>query len=109
MEKLKILGCDYEMTEVDQVARNEFKFGEVDHVEQIIRISRSLKPHRKAETIVHEVLHCLLFEMGEVELHDNEAFINMLSAMLIQVLRDNPKLLAFLSGLHQCDSGEEIR
>ena len=101
MEKLKILGCDYELSEVDRVARDEFKFGEVDHVEQTILISRNLKLQRKAETIIHEVLHCLLFAMGESDLHDNEAFVNMLSAALTQVLRDNPELLAFLGSLCQ--------
>jgi Zn-dependent peptidase ImmA (M78 family) len=79
MEKLKILGCDYDVTEVDQVARDEYKFGEVDHVEQTILISRNLKPQRKVETILHEVFHCLLFEMGEMELHGNEAFINIVN------------------------------
>jgi hypothetical protein len=99
MDHIKILGCDYELAEVERVCRDEFRLGEVDHIEQTIRLSSSLKPHRKAETLLHEILHCLLFEMGEMELHGNEPFINMLSATLVQVLRDNPGLLAFLGNL----------
>jgi hypothetical protein len=99
MDCLKILGCDYELMEVDQVSRDEFLFGNVDHVGQVIKIFNGLKPHRKAETLIHEILHCLLFEIGDAERHENEQFINTLSAMLVQVFRDNPELLPLLSFL----------
>ena len=94
MEKIKIFGCDYEVHEVDQVTRDEFKFGEIDHVEQIIKISNGQKDDRKAVTLLHEIVHGILFSLGEGELHENENFVSSFSASLAQVLRDNPDFVA---------------
>ncbi len=99
LKKIKVFGCDYEIVEVDQISRDEYLFGKVDHVEQTIKISNGLKPHRKAETAMHEVLHCILFGLGEAELHENETLINGLSSALVQVFRDNPGLAFLLLGL----------
>jgi hypothetical protein len=99
MKKIKIFGCDYEVVEVDQISREEFLFGNVDHVEQIIKVSNGLKIDRKAETLLHEVLHCIFLGLGEYELHANESLINALSSALVQVLKDNKELSALLAGL----------
>ena len=90
MDKIKILGCSYEVQETNQVCRDEFKFGEIDHVEQTIKISSGLKDDRKAATLLHEIVHGILFSLGEGELHDNEDFVTGFSASLAQVLQDNP-------------------
>ena len=99
VDSIKILGCDYVVTEEDRISRDSYTYGEVDHVEQVIRISKELKPQRKAETLLHEVVHTILFELRESELHDNERFVSSMAATLLQVFRDNPALLALLSSL----------
>lgn len=99
MDTIKVLGCDYDLLEVDLVSRDGFVFGEVDHVDQIIKIDAGLKPQRKAETIMHEVLHCLFHALGENEAHDDERLVRALSCGLVQVLRDNPELTSLFLGL----------
>ena len=99
LESIRILGCDYDVAETDRISRDGYTYGEVDHVEQVIKISKELKPQRKAETLLHEVIHTIFFELRENDLHDNERVVNSLAATLLQVFRDNPALLALLSGL----------
>ena len=99
MKVIKVLGCDYELLEVDLISRDGFIFGEADHVDQTIKIASGLKPDRKAETVMHEVLHCLFHGLGENEAHDDERLVRALSCGLIQVLRDNPDLSSLLLGL----------
>ena len=88
MEKIRILSCDYDVIEVDHLSRSEHLMGQVDYVEQVIKLERDLKDDRKAEVLLHEVLHCVFFSLGDNDLE--EAFLSRLSAALAQVLRDNP-------------------
>ena len=99
LESIKILGCDYAITEEDRISRDSYTYGSVDYVTQTIKISKELTPQRKAETLLHEVVHTILFEMREVDLSENERFVGIMAATLLQVFRDNPALLAFLGGL----------
>ena len=99
MKPLKIIGCDYEVLEVPIVSREEYKLGEVDHVGQNIKIAQELKKQRKAEVLLHEIIHCLLFAFGESEAHNDERLISSLAGGFIQTIRDNPDLLLLLSTL----------
>ena len=99
IESVKILGCDYVVTEEDRISRDSYVYGEVDHVGQTIRISKELMPQRKAETLLHEVVHTILFALRENDLYDNERFVSSMSATLLQVLLDNPALLALFGSL----------
>jgi hypothetical protein len=98
-ESIKILGCDYTVIEEERISRDSYVYGEVDHVNQVIKLSKELKRQLKAETLLHEIIHAVLFKLREEELFNNEHFVNSMSVMLLQVFRDNPDLFPFFLGL----------
>jgi lipoate synthase len=109
LESIKIMGCDYKVIESDKISRDSYVYGEADHVEQVIKLSKELKPQLKAETLLHELLHVVLFKLREDELFDNERFINSVAAILLQIFRDNPALLRFFLGLGYAEDRRDAR
>ena len=98
LNSVKIIGCDYIVVEQDRISRDSYTYGEVDHVEQVIKISKELKPQRKAETLLHEIIHTVFFMLRKDE---NEQLVNSMATVLLQIFRDNPALLVLLSSLEQ--------
>lgn len=68
--------------------------GQINYTEQTIRIRSSLPPQTAALTIIHEVVHGLLTQLGFRD-HD-EQFIEQLSYALSGLLYANPHLLGKL-------------
>lgn len=65
----------------------------------IIRIREDMVPMKKAEVLVHEILHGMWDSAG---LHcgsdpEEEHVVSALAYQFLQVWRDNPELLAFLT------------
>ena len=67
-----------------------------------IRGPEDLSPHQAVETLLHEVLHGVvyLFNLGEYLREDSssEGFVRALSPALMHTLRDNPQLVEALMG-----------
>lgn len=61
-------------------------------------IKKGLKKSIAQETLLHEVLHACTSPLlnGEEQLSD-EKFVTGVSPVLLQVMRDNPKLLEYLT------------
>lgn len=73
--------------------------GEYNTKEQKIDYDISLPIDEKCNTILHEVMHALVYIMGipfEDE-GDEEAVVNSLSSGLITVFKDNPKFITWLA------------
>jgi hypothetical protein len=68
-------------------------YGEFDERASTINIDVDASPEIIRETLLHEILHAIL---GMYE-RDDEALVRLLSPMLLQVLRDNPKLVLALT------------
>lgn len=54
-------------------------------------------PIHAADTVIHEVLHGLYGNAGLGPMCQEEQVVSVLSTGLVQVLRDNPKLVAWLT------------
>lgn len=89
MEKVKILGIEYELKEVEQVNKNQRLFGEIDFVNQTIKIEKGLSDDRKKQVLLHEILHGICEQLGIEEINNNENLIQSISSSLYQVLKDN--------------------
>jgi len=68
-----------------------------------IRIRKNLRATKAKEVLLHEALHCCTYPSftGAYETDpklDAEDFVNCVAPVLLQVLRDNPDLLAYLNG-----------
>ena len=73
-------------------------WGRLDKIKQVVEILHSLAPQRKAETLFHEVLHGAyeLAGLNHIEEPSEEQVVNGLSYQLVQILRDNPNLVAYV-------------
>lgn len=62
---------------------------------QAIILSEGKGPDFTADSLLHEVLHQCSY-LGNSNLPDDEPFVAAVAGVLLQVLRDNPKLYSFL-------------
>ena len=73
--------------------------GEADTKAQTISIDEGLSIEARKATIVHELLHAIFDAYGidNVVGELDEALVSMLELPLLQLIRDNPRLLAYLT------------
>lgn len=78
----------------------EGAIGCCDLVHDEIGLANYLGPERERETLLHECLHGLLGKMGytlERSDDEEEALVKRLSPLLLDFIRSNPRLVAYLS------------
>jgi hypothetical protein len=64
-----------------------------------IKIQERLRKSKAQEVLLHEVLHaCCYPNMADVQNKTDEEFVDTVSPLLLQVLRDNPELVEYLIG-----------
>lgn len=90
--------------QMNEVCRKEGRdlLGHVNHWSLTISIEPTLAADQKAETVLHEALHAAVTVAGlgdEWGVDKEEAVVNRLSPVLLDVLRRNPKLIAYLLDL----------
>lgn len=87
--KITVSGIDYAVREKEYVEINENKNyqGACVYSTPTIEVLKALGDERKAEVLVHEMMHAILFEAGFSE-HDEDQ-VNRSAKVLYQVLRDN--------------------
>jgi hypothetical protein len=83
----RVGGIDYSVEVVPQLYERHQLYGQVTYKDAHIQIDDSLAKDRANETLIHELLHAMLFEAGYYD-HDEE-LVKRLAAVLHQVLRDN--------------------
>ncbi len=100
--KIKIGPIKYDVEWVKDLTSHDEERREVDlngHIlmdKCLIKVNSDL-PHQRARiTLLHEVLHGILFNADWPE-HD-ERLISVLATGLVGVLRENPDLIAYLTG-----------
>ena len=62
-----------------------------------IRVKTNKNKDEAAHTLLHEVLHAIISEY-DINLRSEELVVKTLENGLMQVLRDNPKLVEYLLG-----------
>jgi Zn-dependent peptidase ImmA (M78 family) len=62
--------------------------GEITYAQATIYINEEQNDQLKEATLLHEIVHGILYHMGS-ELNDNEKFVEGFSSGLHQVFRDN--------------------
>lgn len=101
---IQVFSYDIEVTTPDgiEMDHNEVEGRFLQSAERIeIRGDRPVAMTR--DTLLHEVLHAVLAISGtramvDLEREDEEKIVSGLAPALLHVLRDNPKLAAFLLG-----------
>jgi hypothetical protein len=68
---------------------DERVYGEVDERTATINLDIDASPEMIRDSILHEILHAILLMYNK----DDEDLVRLLAPMLLQVMRDNPKLM----------------
>jgi len=89
-KKVKISGIDYHVEIAEQRNTHEGNVlqGEIVYGDATIYINEQQNEQMKEATLLHEIVHGILYHMGS-ELNDNEKFVEGFSSGLHQVFRDN--------------------
>lgn len=72
---------------------DERVYGEVDERTCTINLDIDASQEIVKDAIVHEIIHAILMMYSR----DDEELVRILSPMVLQVIRDNPQLVAFLT------------
>lgn len=64
-------------------------FGSFDADNKVITIDPEQAEETREQTLWHEVIHGILYEMEEKEIYKDEEFVNMLAKMVHRFLKDN--------------------
>ena len=91
--QVEILGVNYEIKELDIVDENPNVLGQIVYQKQEIQIKKPLLKDMKNSTIIHEIVHGILFHSGKQELNEKEDLVESLSGSIYQVLKSNKKLI----------------
>lgn len=72
--------------------------GECHNQTRTIRVRNDLNPGRKANVLLHEILHAA-YNMGDLsDGCSEEKVVTVLANQLTQVWRDNPEFIRFMEG-----------
>jgi len=95
--KVKVGYHDYKIeTWHPSEASGARRYGETNGISRTIRIDTSFSPRQTAETLLHEILHCIC-DIWNIEDEDKEErVVSAMSAGLATVWRDNPDVLSFI-------------
>ena len=99
-KRLRIMGKPFKVTWVPKMQDEEEACGKTDPRSCWIKVDADLPLAQKQDTLLHEVLHCIWYEMGihnEAKEGDlEETIITRLATGLTQVMKANPSFLKYL-------------
>lgn len=76
--QVEILGVNYEIKELEIIDENPNVLGQIVYQKQEIQIKKSLLKDMKNSTIIHEIVHGILFHSGKQELNEKEDLVESL-------------------------------
>lgn len=71
-------------------------YGDMNYAHLRIRYNKALPPQAMAEVILHEVLHAIYSGWNVAEDDKEEAVVSKVAMGLSAVMRDNPRLVAWV-------------
>ena len=62
-----------------------------------IWVKQRLRKSKSQEILIHELFHAMTLQaLDTTKQHDDEAYIVVLAPLMLQMLRENPQLVAYL-------------
>lgn len=85
-KKFNLFGETYNVKYLVKIDK-ENSVGEYDPVKNTIKIKKGLLPEQEVQTFLHEIVHCILDNLGYKNLHEDEVFVDTFAKALHQVLK----------------------
>ena len=108
---IAVAGINYavhRMPSSEMIAENEGEtlFGDVEYLSSTIRINEDASPTRQEQTLVHELVHAMMFEAGIEDQDEN--LVNRLDKVFYQFLKQNTDFFERLDRPPEDKLGSEV-
>jgi hypothetical protein len=102
---IKVMGKDYSIKFVSTSPIAHENLGQCDHKKMLICIEEDQVPVEELDTVIHEILHAIWYQMsiGEGPMEE-EPIVRRTANGLLQVILDNPVLLKYASAIKNLPS-----
>lgn len=88
MQQVKIGGITYDIHYVEEIPNRDTYVGYCDSERSVIYVqTKGMSEQRQKQTLIHEMMHAILYESGYND-HEEE-LANRIGLVLYQVLKDN--------------------
>lgn len=80
-------------------SKEDFLFGAIDNNSQIIVINKDISPQTKRETLLHEIVHAIVFNnnIGSIDnAEDMENVVDRTAAGVYEVIKRNPDIVKWI-------------
>ena len=97
-KKVKVGYVDYKIEDWEPAqADSAQRYGETDRVRRIVRVDTTRGPQQSAETLLHEIIHCVYGMWNLPGDHNKEEkIVTGLASGLATVWRDSPEIFAWI-------------
>lgn len=79
------------------IGQTHSEWGMANHTEQKVLVDESVTVERQRVALMHELLHCCTELMHITDEDTEEATVTALAPALVQMMRQNPELIAYLT------------
>ena len=88
----QVFGHEFKVIFTDSLVQDDEAVGMYRHNKHLITIQNNsngagMMESRQEQTFYHELVHCILDQMGEEKLYHNEKFVDLFSQCLHQMLK----------------------
>lgn len=85
-----VMGINYQIKfEPSPVDNGQTVWGYTDYGNALIVLQSGMNEQKVSQTLIHEITHAVLHEMGNDTLATDESIVSPLSNVLYQVLKEN--------------------
>lgn len=67
----------------------EYAWGFTNYQSALVVLRRGMNPQKMTQTLIHELTHAMIHEMGDDKRCNDETLVNPLGNVLYQVLKEN--------------------
>lgn len=88
--ELNLMGSKFKVEMIDDIMVSSNHLGESHYYTQLIKLASNrlgLCQETIEMTFIHEVVHCILFLLGETEMNQDEKFVTQFSNLLYQFIK----------------------
>lgn len=97
---IRVMGKDYALKFVGTSPIAHENLGQCDHKKMLICIEEDQVPVEELDTVIHEILHAIWYQMsiGEGPMEE-EPIVRRTANGLLQVILDNPSMLKYATAV----------